>query len=198
MLLSLGFCETHKAACFPSNKVIKYQNIVGKIKHINQFVLLITGSFLREGIGFSEEAFAQIEAISAKSSYLLRVRIRMLLLLYRRRVSTQVCAKMISIWYSWNETNNDQRSLSGGTDKKERCLCGNSGALSSLWRSHWCARLITNVSTSKKMLKQRKHVWNSVHFLRLTNSPYFNCNFFVLRALNASVSLVNSVFHHVV
>lgn len=43
-------------------------------------------------------------ASSVNPVYLLRVRVGMLLLLlYRRRVSTQVWAKIISIWYSWGE-----------------------------------------------------------------------------------------------
>lgn len=45
---------------------------------------------------------------SVNALYLLRVRIRMLLLLYRKRVSTQVWAKMISIWYSWGEKRESQ------------------------------------------------------------------------------------------
>lgn len=54
----------------------------------------------------------------------------MLLLLYRRRVSTQVCAKMISIWYSWNEANRVGKMIRRACQEeetgKERDVCAES------------------------------------------------------------------------
>lgn len=59
LLNSFGFLpETHEAGPLRNKRIIKHPGDVGKTKHINQFVPLITGLFPREGrILFSNEIF---------------------------------------------------------------------------------------------------------------------------------------------
>lgn len=80
-------------------------------------------------IHWNQQYMCSVSSVNAQ--YLLRVRIRMLLLLYRRRVSTHVWAKIISIWYSWGEKRRVntliwqrfQSSIEKGRRRAGWCLC---------------------------------------------------------------------------